>query len=638
MVIFIAIGIFLFSLMIKIYIIKTNNEINMKIKNISKKIDLKSKSEINEDELKLLENELEYKKRYAEMYFIRACRNVIDMNIESAKDNLELGKLEFYNTEYDSVKLYTDKLLTQIYVEDKDYEKAIEVAKEGFRYINEKSYNENYKEIWEIAAIVVETPGGRKLGINMLESMLDNGVNLSNEAKLNINRRLKGLYLTSDNYAKASESIIKSISLAEELDQPYVKAESMIELAVIFNRLNKEDYAINIINNVLIEKIDNIREHVLITVYAYINLSEIYLGMNSYENIREYLIEIEKYKVYFNEDDYRDIDIVKNIIDAEICIKEGKLVEAKEKLEYASKLLIEDYNTFLIDKEIMYSIAYAKFSKANGDYDGAIEILEKSIEESIERNDMYNRRRMIEIVIEMAEGEGDIKLKDEYLEYLSEWHIYNESIIYRDYTYYIMESVENNNTLKREKEKKISAYRLLIVGVIIFYISYRIIYRKIKKMKYINSHDSLTSVYNRLQFDKDYKLLLNKNIKFAVIIIDVDNFKAINDNYGHCFGDLVLVNICRSIKGILYEDCSIYRYGGEEFIILVKYKIKSESIILAENIRKSIKRIVWENGLSTTISLGIATSEDEVGNVLEQADKNLYKAKKTGKDKTIFKI
>lgn len=615
-----------------------NKEISTQIEDISYKMDLNLESELDYKKLKELEDELKEKNRIAEIYFIKGCRDIINNNTEIAKKNLETGKTYFSNTDYDLVKVYISKLLTEIYIDSKEYHKAINVVNECLSYIDEKSYKKNHKEIWTLIKLIVEIPDGREEAISILNNVLDNHINLTDKVKLNITRKLKGLYLTSDNYAKASESIIKTIYLARELEEDYIKAESLVEMGVLFNRLGEEHYAIEIINRALKEKLNNINDEVFIKIYGYLNLAETYLKIGNYEKAKEYSVEIEKYNIYFKEDDFNDIYILKNIIDAEIYINEENMDKAKDCLEEATNLLKTNESTLFMDENSTYYIASAKLNYANGDYNRAIEILELAFKDAIEKKDINNRKKIIEIIIKMSKAEGDLKLEEKYLNYLSQWHIENEASIYRDYTYYIIESVENNNILEKEKEKKVIAYRLLIIGVIIFYISARFIYVKIKRMKYISFHDGLTGVYNRTQFDKDYKLLLSKNTNFAVIIIDVDNFKYINDNYGHSFGDLVLINMCRVIKNILYDDCNVYRYGGEEFVILVKYKMKPEVIILAENIRKSIAKIVWENGLNTTISIGVANSECEKEDLLEKADENLYKAKKDGKNRTVFTL
>ena len=91
-----------------------------------------------------------------------------------------------------------------------------------------------------------------------------------------------------------------------------------------------------------------------------------------------------------------------------------------------------------------------------------------------------------------------------------------------------------------------------------------------KRIKY----DPLTKIYNRGYFDKRYYELLNRKNKFSVIMIDIDNFKKLNDTYGHKFGDTVLVNCCNVMSNLHSGEFELFRYGGEEIVVLLKDKSK----------------------------------------------------------------
>ena len=116
-------------------------------------------------------------------------------------------------------------------------------------------------------------------------------------------------------------------------------------------------------------------------------------------------------------------------------------------------------------------------------------------------------------------------------------------------------------------------------------------------------------------------------------MLDIDNFKRLNDTYGHAFGDQVLKYVANILASAETQGISAYRYGGEEFVILVEKNDLEKAIRIAESLRSEIARGVLEQGVKVTASFGIGMVPD---NPIEQADKNMYKAKNSGKNFTAY--
>ncbi|MDD1617859.1 MAG: GGDEF domain-containing protein [Methylococcaceae bacterium] len=123
---------------------------------------------------------------------------------------------------------------------------------------------------------------------------------------------------------------------------------------------------------------------------------------------------------------------------------------------------------------------------------------------------------------------------------------------------------------------------------------------------------------------------------FSCILLDIDDFKAVNDNHGHPKGDLVLKETARHIAGQLRETDSVGRYGGEEFLIILPNTTVIEAEKVSEKIRRAVAEAIITKGIRVTISLGICDtqihslkSEDEL---LHKVDIALYEAKKNGKN------
>ena len=116
--------------------------------------------------------------------------------------------------------------------------------------------------------------------------------------------------------------------------------------------------------------------------------------------------------------------------------------------------------------------------------------------------------------------------------------------------------------------------------------------------------------------------------KLTVAMVDIDNFKMINDKYGHLFGDYVLKRIVRTIISNLRQDDIVGRYGGDEFLIILRDTSKEKGYAMMERVRKKILELEWEDDLIITISGGIIEVEgEEVTDLLKKVDKLLYRAK-----------
>ncbi|MEL4026302.1 sensor domain-containing diguanylate cyclase [Lysinibacillus endophyticus] len=149
--------------------------------------------------------------------------------------------------------------------------------------------------------------------------------------------------------------------------------------------------------------------------------------------------------------------------------------------------------------------------------------------------------------------------------------------------------------------------------------------------------DGLTGLANRRTFDEIIKDWINKRQSFSIIFLDIDNFKKVNDTYGHLVGDDVLRYLSATINNFSSEDDLSFRYGGEEFGILLKNKSEDEAYKIAEQLRRKIEQTASPTGKPITVSLGV-TSLKEMDNhpktIIERADFALYKSKKAGKNRT----
>lgn len=153
--------------------------------------------------------------------------------------------------------------------------------------------------------------------------------------------------------------------------------------------------------------------------------------------------------------------------------------------------------------------------------------------------------------------------------------------------------------------------------------------------------DELTGLYNRRYFNNFLKLAiltLGDTGKLHIAMFDIDDFKYVNDKYGHPFGDTVLKQFALILEDNRAEGTTTCRYGGEEFLLLIPKKDKNEALeIVQEVLRRTREQIKISDNKFITVSAGFMTcTEDMTYDVLlQEVDKKLYTAKKTGKNKVI---
>ncbi|MBX3217655.1 MAG: GGDEF domain-containing protein [Labilithrix sp.] len=161
-----------------------------------------------------------------------------------------------------------------------------------------------------------------------------------------------------------------------------------------------------------------------------------------------------------------------------------------------------------------------------------------------------------------------------------------------------------------------------------------------------STRDALTRVYNRKYFTErltaEVAYSRRHRVKLAVLILDLDDFKATNDTYGHLAGDMVLRLVSNQMQRVIRVEDLLARYGGEEFVILARTTGKTEAVRLAERIRASIAEleipVAPDRTIRGSVSIGVAALPDVApeggpNELLALADARLYRAKAEGKNR-----
>ena len=183
----------------------------------------------------------------------------------------------------------------------------------------------------------------------------------------------------------------------------------------------------------------------------------------------------------------------------------------------------------------------------------------------------------------------------------------------------------------------------LVVFLIVTYIAFRL-KNALETHKELAGTDPLTLVANRRAFSDLANLELNKARRYqapiSFLYMDVDNFKNINDQFGHHVGDRLLRSIAKTIKSNIREIDVIARFGGDEFGILLAETGSESAALVASKLKERLVELVKQHGWPVTFSTGVVTFERipaSVDEMIDAADAQMYLAKRHGKNRTRYR-
>ena len=163
-----------------------------------------------------------------------------------------------------------------------------------------------------------------------------------------------------------------------------------------------------------------------------------------------------------------------------------------------------------------------------------------------------------------------------------------------------------------------------------------------KQIKEISQIDPLTGIYNRRKIGRKLTELKATDEKFALVLLDLDHFKKINDSYGHDVGDQVLKRVAKILSNHIRGEDIVGRFGGEEFILVLKNKSLAQALALAEYCRAEIEKediyLHKQGQIKISASFGVSISQSHLSKemIVRQADQALYQAKHQGRNQVHY--
>ena len=259
----------------------------------------------------------------------------------------------------------------------------------------------------------------------------------------------------------------------------------------------------------------------------------------------------------------------------------------------------------------------------------------------IEKSNIYTREG-IALVAEELMGMTDSPIDSTYNEsgqtvlvssrYIPEmgWHV-------------IVEQNESSSYFQARKSLYVNLLITALIAVVLFTASYLILKSFQSQMENLAGTDSLTSIANRRELSRQFEQLKYRTVRYgmkmSLILIDLDNFKMINDGYGHLAGDNILKELSSMIAKSLRPVDTVARWGGDEFVILIEAS-SDEAMGLGERLRSSYCETIGQmmNGrVGEILSMSMGVTEyranEDFDTLIKRADEALYKSKLNGKDR-----
>ncbi|RDY23810.1 GTP cyclohydrolase IIa [Romboutsia maritimum] len=581
-----------------------------------------------------IQNKIIKQKDSFQKYFILGYFRYYKDDLKNAKTYFEKAMNYIEDEKNLKVICYNSKFLMKYWAFERNYEKANEVFKKTCNYIPKKQYVFLYEPMMDMARYLSVASRKSEIGMKALDDIVKNIANLTDGINLCKYNSYYQIYRVDKSYAREVNYLLKAIKLSESLDDEFLLSRLICDLGAVYYELrdykNAEEAMQRAFN--IMKKYES--KNIFLKNYILMNLVELYMDLEKYDKALEKGQQIKYVQKLNKMITSQDLKNMIDIIKSNIYIQKKQLNSAEKLLYSVKEKIVDKKKINMLYTYYYYNLALGNLNLARGENKQAI-IYYKQAEE-ISEKEYVKEIKLLDKIADVYHQLGDEKSRANYQQLLVNLYNKNELSRNKENRDYLINHLEKEGELIKSGKKQLFFYKSLSIVTIIVFLIISFLVRKLRQLKKQNIVDGLTSVYNRKYFDFCYNKAILKKENISIIMIDIDDFKKINDTYGHSTGDLFIKTTAKIIKNLLDKEDLVFRYGGEEFCVLIKNKDIHEVIELAENIRMFTESIKLKEKLKVTLSLGIGfTNKGE--DALKLADENLYKAKNTGKNKVVFK-
>ena len=577
-----------------------------------------------------------------EKLFIKALKLYEENNFKDAEI---LFENILNSNKIDSVTLfYSNFYLNQCYKELKGHgdfilvENSLNLMKDYPVLSNETHL------IWQLISSVMTDIKSRNKIILLLDSYLKEAKGMTLESKLNVKGFIAMLKMANEEYGESIYMYYDILSGTQKIKDPEVRARIQIKSYEYLGNMYfiMEDYesAVKYYNRAVHIPLKDLTDNALSKYGSYINRSESYIQLKNYEKAKECSLETEKVIPYLPANIAVGVKVFryKNLLLLES--RKNNFEKAEEYYNLCLEYLKDDKGSAFLNSSMYVETAHCEMLYLQGKYDEAIEklnfLLKKDSEEEwgfdtslyLMLLKLYRETNQIEKYFEIgknlynSEKKFNDNLKKDYIQFIKDSYVLDQM----------------------KKQEQISKIKIISLGAFAFLavISIFMGAAQIKKLNRKNFTDALTHICNRKYMDYLAEKPLKEPINAAVVMIDIDYFKNYNDFYGHPAGDIVIKKTADILRKSIRKNDILIRYGGEEFLLVLKNADKEIFIDVYKRIIRNLEKenIVHEKSSvsdKVTLSVGVCFAHFEKTLNLEKsiksADEALYFSKRNGRNR-----
>jgi diguanylate cyclase (GGDEF)-like protein len=490
--------------------------------------------------------------------------------------------------------------------------------KEAFAHLSQAIESSNKSENYHLISV-----SNRALGV-FYELLIDhdNAIKYYIEAlkfaKLSDNREdlamvynnLGNVLNSQNDYVNAAEYFEKSIEINTELNDIEMKMNAYVGLSVSFFKSGKTPEA-----QALLEKVINNQSHISDFSFseASVNLAHVYKSSKAFSLAKS------QYKFVINDEKasaYPPAVAAAYLGLADVLVQTNQINEA---IDLYKKGIIEVKDKISVESEMALYENLAKLELSQENFEAAATI----------QSEYIDRRNQIQPLLQkgiVQKLENQLQMERDYIK-LQEELLVSE---------------------RESRNSSLYLFAVIVFSLIILVLFLALMLRKQviarleatnKTLKKASETDHLTGIGNRRFLDNKINSLKGQDIKMAFLLLDVDNFKDVNDNFGHDAGDEILVAISETIKRLCRKGDLFARIGGEEFVILSMNSNDEAAFLFAERVRACVEGMARSFESTVTASIGVTlgnTKEANYDELYKQADIALYSAKEQGRNKVLM--